>query len=231
MTDISDAMAAAARSMGSQESLPETLQAIVDAAHTSLPQFDVGVSTTAKDGTITTRAATSQTVWDLDTLQYELGEGPCLEAILDEGVVTAPAIRHDQRWPRYVPAAVRAHGLCSQFAVRMFLDEEGTVGGLNFYSTSSEAVEHDDVELAKLFAAHAAVAFGQAREIENLNIALESRTVIGQAMGLVMGRYSLDQDAAFAFLRRASSHANVRLREVARRIVEEADRIGGSTTS
>ncbi|QIK65259.1 GAF and ANTAR domain-containing protein [Nocardioides sp. HDW12B] len=230
MTDISDALAEAARAMGNRESLPETLQAIVDAARTSLPPFEVGVSTTAKDGAITTRAATSQTVWDLDTLQYELGEGPCLEAILDEGVVSAPAIRHDQRWPRYVPVAVRDHGLCSQFAVRMFLDEEGTVGGLNFYSTSTESIEAEDVELAKLFAAHAAVAFGQAREIENLNRALESRTVIGQAMGLVMGRYSLDQDAAFAFLRRASSHANIKLHDVAKRIVEEADRIGGSGT-
>lgn len=224
MADIGEAMAAAARSIGAQPSLQETLETMVQVVRTSLPKFaHVGVSTTSKDGRITTRAATTQTVWDLDQLQYELGEGPCLDAIVSTGYVTAPSIEHDQRWPRYVPRAVTSHGLQSQLAVRMFLDEEHTVGGLNFYSTSSPDIDDEDLEMAELFATHAAVAFGKARDIDNLTVALKSRTVIGQATGLVMAKYAIDQDAAFAFLQRTSSHLNLKLRQVAEQVVADAN--------
>jgi GAF domain-containing protein len=223
--DIGEAMAAAARTIDAQHTLQEALHAMVHAASASLPVFEhVGISTTSSDRRITTRAATTQTVWDLDGLQYTIGEGPCVDAILSDGVVTAPSIRHDQRWPRYVPHAVADHNLRAQLAVRLFLDEEGTVGGLNFYSTSHDSFAQEDVDVAELFATHAAIAFGRAREIDNLTVALRSRTVIGQATGLIMAEYGLDQDAAFAFLQRTSSHANRKLREVAGQIVEDADR-------
>jgi GAF domain-containing protein len=228
--DIGEAMAEAARAIGKQHSLEDTLQAMVEAASASLPRFaHVGISTTAKDRSITTQAATTATVWELDALQYELGEGPCVDAILSSGVVAAPTIRHDQRWPRYVRVAVSQHGLLSQLAVRLFLDDEGTVGGLNFYSTSHESFDREEVETAELFATHAALAFGRAREIDNLTVALQSRTVIGQATGLLMAEYGLDETAAFAFLHRTSSHANLKLRDVAARIVEDADRRSGTT--
>ena len=81
--------------------------------------------------------------------------------------------------------------------------------------------------MAELFATHAAVAFGKARDIDNLTVALKSRTVIGQATGLVMAKYDLDQDAAFAFLQRTSSHLNMKLRQVAEQIVVEANARAG----
>jgi GAF domain-containing protein len=224
MDTVGEGLAQAARSIGSKDTLEETLQAIVEAAKTSLTEFDhVGISTTDKDGKVTTRAATSQLVWDLDALQYEFGEGPCVDAIRGEPVVSVPSIRHDQRWPRFVKRAVQDHNLRSQLAVRLWLDDEGTVGGLNIYSTGSDEVPEEDVRLAELFAIHAAVAFGKAQTIDHLTKALESRKVIGQALGLVMAEYGIDEDAAFAFLRRASSHSNVKLRDVAARIVEDAN--------
>jgi hypothetical protein len=109
-----------------------------------------------------------------------------------------PRIHHDQRWPRYVPAAVEL-GLRSQLAVRLYLDDQGTL------------------------AAHAAIALGNARERENLNQALHSRKVIGQAVGILMERYEMNEDRAFAFLVRASSHANIKLRDVAQELVNRAN--------
>jgi GAF domain-containing protein len=222
-TDVGRAIAAAARTLNRAQDLDETLQAIVEVARDSVPGFDeVGIWTLTKNGDVQTRAATGDLVYRLDDVQYDLDEGPCMEALRGATLVIAPRIRHDQRWPRFVPQAV-AHGLRSQLAVRLFLDDEGTMGGLNFYSTTSDEVHPEAEELADLFAAHAAIALGRARERETLNEALQSRKVIGQALGILMERYQMNEDRAFAFLVRASSHSNIKLRLVAQELVDEAN--------
>ena len=95
------------------------------------------------------------------------------------------------------------------------------MGALNLYSTSQEEIDPDAEHVAELFASHAAIALHQAREVENLNQALESRKVIGQALGIVMERYGLDENHAFAFLLRASSTSNIKLRDIAAQLVED----------
>jgi GAF domain-containing protein len=221
--DIAAALAAAARTINQEASLEDTLTTIAHTAQLSVPGFDyIGISTIDRKGNVETKAATGDLVWDLDKLQYDLGEGPCVETLRDAQVVVAPQIRHDQRWPRFVPKAVQL-GLKSQLAVKLYLDNEGTLGGLNLYSTLSEDVDPDAEPLAELFAAHAAIALGHVRERENLNDALHSRKVIGQAIGLVMERYKLNEDRAFAFLVRASSHSNIKLRDIAQEMVDQAN--------
>lgn len=174
--------------------------------------FDaVGISTVDRAGTVKTMATTDPLVEELDGLQYGLGEGPCVDTLQGAAVVAARDVRHEQRWPEYVPQAARM-GLRAQLAVRLFLDEQGTVGGLNLYSTSQEDFSSDAESLAELLAAHAAIALGHAREREGLSQALQSRKEIGQAIGIVMERYQMNDDRAFAFLVRASSQANVKLR-------------------
>jgi GAF domain-containing protein len=140
-------------------------------------------------------------------------------------VVLAPRIRLEQRWPRYVPEAVRL-GLKAQLAVKLYLDDQGTLGGLNLYSTSEEDIEPDAEGMADLFAAHAAIALGHVNERENLNMALHSRKVIGQAIGILMERHRMSEDRAFSFLVRASSHGNIKLSAVAQQIVDEGNRNG-----
>ena len=207
--------------MNQKKSLDETLQAIAEVARDSVPGFDqVGISTLSTNGKVETRAFTGDLVLQLDKVQYDLREGPCVETLRDSDVVTAPHIRHDQRWPRYVPEAVSL-GVQSQLAVKLYLDEEGTLGGINFYSTVSEEVDPDAEALADLFAAHSAIALGHARERENLNEALHSRKVIGQAIGILMERYAMDEDRAFAFLVRASSQSNIKLRAIAQELVDQ----------
>jgi GAF domain-containing protein len=223
-SDIAAALAAAARTINQEASLEETLTTIAHTAQLSVPGFDfVGISTIDRKGNVETKAATGNLVWELDKLQYGLGEGPCVDTLHEANVVVAPRIRHDQRWPRFVPQAVQL-GLKSQLAVKLYLDKEGTLGGLNMYSTTTEDIDPDAEPLADLFAAHAAIALGHVRQRENLNEALHTRKVIGQAIGLVMGRYHLTEDRAFAFLVRASSHSNIKLRDIAQEMVDEANR-------
>ena len=222
-SDIAAAISAAARTINHERTLEQTLQAIVNAARNSVPGFDqVGISTVDKRGHIETKAVTGDLVLALDRVQYDLGEGPCYDTLRlpDVDVVTAPHIRHDQRWPRYVPAAVAA-GLLSQLAVKLYVDDQGTLGGLNFYSTTSEAIDPDAETAADMFAAHAAIALDNARERETLNEALHSRKMIGQAIGIIMERYDMNEDRAFDFLVRASSTSNIKLRDIAEKLVHQ----------
>jgi GAF domain-containing protein len=220
-SDIGQAIADAARRMYQHKTLEETLQAIAEVARDSVPGFDqVGISTLQSDGEVRTRAHTGALVLRLDELQYELSEGPCAETLRDSDVVVAPNVGHDQRWPRYVPQAVEL-GLRSQLAVKLYLDDEGMLGGINFYSTTSDEVDPDAPALARIFAAHSAIAVGHARERETLFEGLQTRKVIGQAIGIVMERYQMDEDRAFSFLVRASSHGNIKLRDIAQELVEQ----------
>ena len=72
------------------------------------------------------------------------------------------------------------------------------MGGLNLYSTATDEISEDARDIADLFATHAALALGHARHRDDMSQALESRTLLGQATGLVMARYHLTAQAAFA---------------------------------
>jgi len=222
--DVGHAVAEAARTINHTRSLDESLQIIATVARDSVPGFDqVGISVVHRDGSVETLAAVGDLVCRLDEIQYDLGEGPCVDSLRDNHVVTAPRIRHDQRWPRFVPQAV-ALGLKAQMAVKLYLDDQGTLGGLNLYSTESEELHPDAQEVADLFAAHAAIALGHAHERETLNQALHSRKTIGQALGIIMERYEMNEDRAFAFLVRASSHSNIKVRDIAQELVDQANK-------
>jgi GAF domain-containing protein len=218
---LSAALTHAARTIGHARTLEETLQTIAETALLSIPGIDhVGVSVLERGGQPVTKAATSDLVWQLDKLQYSLNEGPCVDSLHAASVIEAPHIRHDQRWPRYVPAAVNL-GLKAQLAVKLALDQQGTVGGLNMYSTASDDIHPQAPGIADLFATHAALALGKARQVNELHEALRTREVISQAVGLLMAKYTLEPDAAFGFLVRTSSHSNTKLRDIATRMIEQ----------
>lgn len=219
-------IATAARTIEDSGDLLATMSRIVESAHESLPGFEhVGVSTLDRGSRLETRAATTELVHRLDRLQYALGEGPGIDALKDTATVAAPNLRHEQRWPRYVSQAVK-HGLRAQLGVRLFLDRTGTIGGLNLYSTADDGIDPDTLVTAEIFAAHAAIALSHATEVASLNEALVSRKLIGQATGIVMERYGLGDEQAFAFLVRTSNQTNVKIRDVARSLVEESNGAG-----
>jgi GAF domain-containing protein len=221
-TDLAQSFDQAARTLNQHRSLDETLQTIVEVACNSVPGFDqVGISTVQKHGKIVTRAFTGDLVPHLDDIQYSLREGPCSAALQGTDTVCVSSLHIEDRWPRYVPEA-RDAGIRSQMAVKLYLDGD-TLGGINFYSTESDEVTHEAQALARLFATHAAIALGHAHERENLTQAVQSRQVIGQATGIVMERYQIPEDHAFAFLVRVSSHSNIKMREVAQQLVDESN--------
>jgi GAF domain-containing protein len=220
--DISAALLEAAREISRPRDLQTTLNTIVTTAALSLPGIDhVGITIARSDGSMETKASSDTFVTELDELQYELGEGPCVHAITEEAVTTVDWAARDRRWPRFMPLAV-AKGLRSQMGMRLY-SERDTLGGLNMYSTSSDTIDPAAVYMAELFAAHASLMLGHARREEQLSTAMATRKVIGQSIGILMERHALDEDGAFAYLTRVSSHTNVKLRMVAAEIVAQSN--------
>ena len=224
--DMTSALAEAARTINQPRSVEETLETIAFTARSSIPGFDdVGISLMHRDGVVETKAATDELVWTLDRLQYELNEGPCVSSLRQEPLIVVENIASTRRWPRFVPRALK-FGLKAQMAVRLYVDEEGTIGGINLYSTSREDIAPYASELAEVFAAQASVALGHAQEVHHLHEALQTRQAIGQAIGILIERYRLDEQAAFNFLVRLSSRSNTKLRDVAARVVADATAAG-----
>lgn len=217
---FAQSIAEAARTLNQPRGLDETLQTIVEVACNSVPGIDqVGIATLQPDGGVETRAFTGDLVLRLDEIQYGLREGPCSSALQGDEAMSVSSLRAEHRWPRYV-ARAQAEGIRSQMAVKLYLDKDA-LGGINFYSTTSDDVSAEAQALGRLFASHAAIALGHARDREHLSEALQTRKVIGEALGILMERHQMNEDRAFAFLVRASSHTNIKLRVIAQQLVDE----------
>lgn len=199
--------------------LDETLGRITAAAVEILPDVRYA-SITIKhgDGRLETVAPTDDLLCDIDAAQYELQEGPCYQAAVEAAHVTAPHLAEDGRWPRYAEIAVSS-GIQAQAGIRLF-DAKASNGALNLYSDEPAAFEDLD-GLDELFTHQAAMALDYARHISQLQEAVHSRQLIGQAVGVVMERFELDDARAFGFLARLSSTRNVRMRTLAEQLIEE----------
>lgn len=199
--------------------LLHTLRQITSAAVQALPDVRyASISVRHADGRLETVAPTDPVVTDLDHVQYSLQEGPCYESATETQHTTAPDLRADPRYARRAPRAIEA-GVLAQAGIRLF-DAQDSNGALNLYA--SEAGAFTDLGgLDELFVRHAATAIEYARQIDNLTVAMQSRQMVGQAVGIVMERFRLDEARAFAFLTRVSAQAEIKVREVARRLIEQ----------
>ncbi|TCC39330.1 ANTAR domain-containing protein [Kribbella sindirgiensis] len=173
------------------------------------------------DGRLETVAPTDELLWGVDAAQYELREGPCYDAAADAVHVVSPYLNDDPRFPRYAVTAVAA-GIEAQAGIRLF-EASKSRGALNLYAREPGAFS-DLGAIGRLFQHQAATAIDYAREIHNLQEAVRTRGLIGNAVGIVMERYQLTDDRAFAFLTRLSQDGNVKLRVIAEQIVA-----GGTT--
>lgn len=200
--------------------LDETLDQITAAAVQLIPDGDfASITIRDRDDRLMTVSATDERLGPLDEKQYELREGPCYDAATDTGHVVSPDLENDSRFPRFGPVAAAA-GIGSQAAFRLF-ERDGAQGALNVYSTKPGAFT-EIADLAGLFQSQATVALAYAHEVTNLREAVETRTTIGQAMGILMERFTLTDERAFAFLTRLSQTRNIKLRLIAEELVTEA---------
>lgn len=219
LNELAEAIASTAHALESPERLEDVLTSILDAALDAVKGLEHAGLILSVKGVVSTRVASSDLAAQLDGLQVEAGQGPALEVISNAGTLFVPDLRHEQRWRGYVPEAARL-GAVSQLSARVQFDRTATLGSLNLYATEEVVLEEDAETLAEVFAAQAAVAVGGAAMVAGLNQGMASRELIGQATGILMERYRIDEAHAFAYLRRESSHRNVKLRVIAEEVTQ-----------
>jgi hypothetical protein len=196
-----------------------TVDAIVVRAVDAVPVADSG-SLTIRRGRHDHRtlAATSRAARVVDQLQLAMQEGPCVTLASTGDWIHAGTVDADERWPSWGPAAAKL-GVRSLVTVPLWAASD-RVGALNLYSGQANGfTDAEEINAALFSAAHAAHALVAAGVIEAPEVTVASRHVIGVAQGVLVERFGLDVDQAFAVLRRIASSEDLELSEVARQVL------------
>jgi GAF domain-containing protein len=212
--ELAEVFGEIARKLVEAKDVQATLDEIVRLALKTVNGSDSAAISLVEKRSVTTQAASSDVPRSVDAIQYETGEGPCLDAIREHEVFRTDKLASESRWPDFARRATEETGVVSMLAIRLFVDGD-TMGALNMYSAQDAAFGDDAVAVATVFAAHAAVALSTAREEANLKAALANRDVIGQAKGILMARDGITAEQAFDEIRTASQQLNRKLRDVA----------------
>jgi len=189
--------------------------------------FDAATVTARHGEDMATVAATDQRMIALDEAQYEAGEGPCI-AVLEprDPIRLADAADAGDRWEHFSRTAAHL-GVRSSLSLHMPTDSDGLAASLSLYSKQPLELSDEQVRAAQPFAEQLAAAMlgveasrATAQLARNLAEAMRSRAVIEQAKGMLMADNQIDADAAFDQLVQLSNRSNMKLRDVARKIVE-----------
>jgi GAF domain-containing protein len=223
-----DALRALSTFLVAGASAGDTLQRVAAVTTDALPGAEIaGIAMLAADGTPVTAVYTDDTSPEVDKAQYASGRGPCLDAWRQQRTVRIDDMSvAAETYPEFARAALD-HGIPATLSLALVAGGEG-LGALNLYGRRVGAFTEDDEVLGEELAATAAAvlanstAYWTAFELgEGLTEAMRSRAVIEQAKGILMaGSPDLDADAAFDLLRRASQRENIKLRDIALRIVD-----------
>jgi ANTAR domain/GAF domain len=220
------------------QTVDDVLEQVVAATATVAAGADlVSVTLRSPDGTFHTPVATRSVAQILDQLQFELGEGPCVTAAENPGPAAA-ACRDlggdDTPWPRFAGAA---HKLGVRAVLSLSLVPAPIAprlsGALNLYSLAAGGLDDIDKDVVLLLATHASLALATTAAVTTamlrdaqLHRAIDSRDVIGQAKGILMGRRGISADEAFTVLRNASQRLNVKLAQIAEIVATQPEILG-----
>jgi GAF domain-containing protein len=217
--DLAARMAELARAAAAPSTVNDVLSDVTATAKELIPAVDTaGVLLIGKGGRFESLAGTSDLPHKLDELQMTFNEGPCVEAALDELIVRTEDFRSETRWPRYSAASAEL-GVLSGLSLKLYTADR-TAGALNLFAFKPNAFDGEDETVGVILAAHAAAAILASRQGEQLESALTTRDRIGQAKGIIMERYGVDDVRAFEMLRRLSQDSNTRLADVAQRVID-----------
>jgi transcriptional regulator with GAF, ATPase, and Fis domain len=222
LDDLAGRLSDLARTLQDEDSVGETLQAIVEAAVGTVPGAQyAALSVVEHRREVHTRAGTADVVFAVDQVQYDTGEGPCLSAVYEQQTVSVPDMSAEARWPKFTGRTAEL-GVLSMLSFQLYVQQDN-LGALNLYSEQKNAFNADSEHIGLLFASHAAVAMSGAQEQEHLQKAISARDLIGQAKGILMERHKLTADQAFSVLIRASQQTNTKLIDVARALTDTGE--------
>jgi len=189
------------------------------------PRASCGI-TIRRHGQPLTVASSDSRAEQVDQAQYGAGTGPCLDSLESGAVIDVPDLSADTRWTDFRHQAL-AHGIYCSVSIPLSIDGS-TVGALNLYASDPHAFDQAARQHAETFATQAATALtlalrsaAQAEDTAHLEQALGSRTVIDQALGILMAQQQCTAEDAFALLRAHSQNNNRKLRDVAADLITQ----------
>jgi GAF domain-containing protein len=236
--DPAEAFAELGRIRLADTDLPGVLTRIAELAKAVIPGATEVSVTLVRSSEAHTAAFTGGMALELDERQYEVGHGPCLEAARSAATISVADMTAETRWPNWTPRATAA-SVASSLSIGLPI-QDSAVGALNIYAAKPDAFDEKAVALAQTFASYAAVALANAHLYDTtatlaqrMQVAMESRAVIDQAKGIIMGERRCTAEEAFAILSKVSQDSNRKLRDVAAALVDRAARArtGGASLS
>jgi hypothetical protein len=199
---------------------------VVEFAVRSVPGAEHAGITLSRDGAhFSTIAATGDLPHRVDRIQYDLDEGPCLQALSLSDIVWSADLSKEQQWPKFAARAVELTGVRSMLSYRLDLNSAQR-GALNFYATTPRALGEHALPVGAIFAAYTSLTLLNQIHHEmvmNLQRALESNREIGVAIGILMARALCTQQQAFDRLRTASQGLHRKLRDIAEQVKETGE--------
>lgn len=187
--------------------------------------WDAAAASLVAGDRVATYGATDERVSPADQAQYDADKGPCVDALKSGELQYFNGTTVEPRWRQFAEAAADCD-IYSTLSFPLRLDDQ-VMGALNLYSKERDAIRPGDREEGSLFAAHAAVAIANAQvylhkdaQVHQVEEGLQTRTMIGQATGLLMAQEGMTSDEAFQKLVHVSQNANIKLRDIAQRYVD-----------
>jgi len=227
---LSQSLAIAASTLDGPIDVGELLHLICLAAIDNVPGAEyAGITLADRHGKLETPAATHALVHQVDALQYQFNQGPCVDAVRGRWQARSDDLTVDARWPEYGPLAADL-GILSQMGIELF-DEPGLIAGLNLYSSKVGAFDDDTVEAAMLFAIQATHTLGRVMTQKQLTDAMTTSTTIGRATGVAMQRFQLSADRAFELLTRVSRVHDVTIEVLSNQILDELTHLPTAPTA
>lgn len=227
-SEVVESVTALSRLVMAHEDVGSTVGQIANLAVHAIDGAEVCSISLSRKGEITTVASTADIGLKIDQLQYETNEGPCLSSIEKQRTFQIPDMQQDATWPTFSKRVVAETGVKSMLSYVLDV-HEGALGALNLTSSTHDSFSRDDVATGAVFAAQAGVALANAlsqevnrESIHQLEEALQSRQLIGQAVGLIMASQKVDAEEGFRMLVRISQNANVKVRELAEELIDKA---------
>ncbi len=205
--------------LNAELSMESTAELIAEYARLTTAADDSGLLFMRTHSSIETVAATSPRVVKLHQKQQELDEGPCLSALREDASYLVVDTETEERWPKWCQGAAEL-GIRSALSIRL-RSITRTYGALNLYAETVGTFGQKDLAIAQNFARHASIAIASAYTQEGLQIAIDARTFVGQAQGILMARYKISADRAFEYLRRRSQQENVKLSDIAHDVIDK----------
>lgn len=215
-----------ARLIYSGSTFEEVYQHLVDMATRIVAGCDHASLMLAQRDGYATAAASDDIARRIDALERELGEGPCVDAIDEEAGQIDPDITRHSSWPRLAERVLAETPVRGMAGYRIVIEGK-KVGALNLFSDTPDALREEGADQGAVLSAFASVALmsvANRDRADSLRRGLESNREVGKAIGLLMAAHHIGSDEAFEVLRKASNDMNMKLTEVAREVIENAER-------